>query len=121
MKVSEELSVLLDKAGMSYRLPEVMTIRHLKKIRKRLYVQKQAEGIEFVHGTGKSKTPVQRAIETVDGWIEKNKHYTRAIHICGDTVRKREGLSLHVKCFYWSCLFSRYSSRHSRGEMPNRR
>ena len=50
-----------------------MTIRHLKKIRKRLYARKQSEGIEFVHGTGKRKTPVQRAIETVDGWIEKNK------------------------------------------------
>ena len=83
-KVAEELPVLLDKAGMSYRLPEDMTIRHLKKIRKRLYARKQAEGIEFVHGTGKRKTPVQRAIETVDGWIEKNKRYTRDIHICGD-------------------------------------
>ncbi|MBR0464939.1 MAG: IS1182 family transposase [Clostridia bacterium] len=83
-KVAEQLPALLANAGIKYRLPEVIAVRHLKKIRKKLYAQKQAEGIEFVHGTGKRKTPVQRAIETVDGWIEKYKRYTRDIHICGD-------------------------------------
>ena len=83
-KVAEQLPGLLAKAGIKYRLPEVIAVRHLKKIRKKLYAQKQADGIEFVHGTGKRKTPIQRAIETMDGWIEKYKRYIRDIHICGD-------------------------------------
>jgi hypothetical protein len=83
-KVAKEWPALLANAGIKYPLPEDVAVRHLKKIRKKLYARKQAEGIEFVHGTGKRKTPIQRAIETVDGWIEKYKRYTRDIHICGD-------------------------------------
>ncbi len=83
-KVAEQLPGLLAKAGIKYRLAEEIAVRHLKKIRKKLYAQKRAEGIEFVHGSGKRKTPIQRAIETVEGWIEKYKCYTRDIHICGD-------------------------------------
>ena len=83
-KVAEQLPGLLANTGIKCRLPEAIAVRHLKKIRKKLYAQKQAEGTAFVHGTGKRKTPVQRAIETVDGWIEKYKRYTRDIHICGD-------------------------------------
>lgn len=72
-KVAEQLPGLLAKAGIKYRLAEEIAVRHLKKIRKKLYAQKRAEGIEFVHGSGKRKTPIQRAIETVEGWIEKYK------------------------------------------------
>ena len=85
-KVVVELPGLLAKAGIKCRMPESdeIAVRHLKKVRKKLYAKKQAEGIGFVYGTGKRKTPVQRAIETVEDWIERYKRYTRDIHICGD-------------------------------------
>lgn len=85
-KIAEQLPGLLVGAGVSCRVPEAeeIAVRHLKKVRKKLYARKMSEGIEFVHGTGKRKTSLQRTIETVDEWLEKLKHYTRDIHICGD-------------------------------------
>ena len=85
-KISQQLPGLLAGAGMSCHVPgrEEIAVRHLKKIRKKLYARKASEGIEFVHGTGKRKTPLQRAIEAVEEWLEKLKRYTRDIHICGD-------------------------------------
>ena len=85
-KIVRQLPELLASAGVKYRIQatEDIAVRHLKKIRKKLYAKKTAEGIEFVHGTGKRKTAVQRAIETVDEWLEKIKRYTRDIHICGE-------------------------------------
>ena len=85
-KIAQELPELLANAGERYRVPgpEEIAIRHLKKARKRLYRRKVAEGIKFVRGTGKRKTPVQRAIERIDEWLEKFKRYTRDIHICGE-------------------------------------
>ena len=85
-KIAEQLPKLLASAGVRYRIQESedITVRHLKKIRKKLYAKKTEEGIEFVHGTGKRKTPVQRAIEAVEKWLEKLKRYTQDIHICGN-------------------------------------
>ena len=83
-KIAEQLPALFAQVGIKYRLPEEIAVRHLEKIRKRLYAKKQDEGIEFVYGTGRRKTPVQRAIETVGEWLEKYRRYTRDIYICGD-------------------------------------
>ena len=83
-KIEEQLPALLTNTGIKYRMPEDVAIHHLKKIRRKLYAQKRAEGIEFVSGSGKRKAPIQRAIETVGSWIEKYKRYTRDIHICGE-------------------------------------
>ena len=41
----------------------VVKIKHLKRLRKKLYALKNAENITFVHGTGKRKTPLQKSIE----------------------------------------------------------
>ena len=39
--------------------------------------------IEFVHGKGKRKTPLQRSIETLESYIQKLKEYIKKIHLCG--------------------------------------
>ena len=85
-KVVEQLPGLLEKTGVKCRIPESgeIAVRHLKKVRKKLYAKKQAEGVEFVHGIGKRKTPLQQAIERVEDWIGRYKRYTQDIHICGD-------------------------------------
>ncbi|AJA46356.1 transposase [Clostridium pasteurianum DSM 525 = ATCC 6013] len=58
-------------------------IKHVKKLRKKLYALKQEENIEFVHGCGKRKTPIQRSIEKLEEYLNKLKEYTQKIHICG--------------------------------------
>ena len=58
-------------------------IKHIKKLRKMLYKLKQEENIEFVHGKGKRKSPLQRSIEELENYLNRLKEYTQKIHICG--------------------------------------
>ena len=58
-------------------------MRHVKRLRKKLYALKSSEGIEFVHGSGKRKTALQRSIEKLEEYLSKLKEYTQKIHICG--------------------------------------
>ena len=62
----------------------VVKIKHLKRLRKKLYALKNAENITFVHGIGKRKTPLQKSIETLEEALSKLKEYTQKIHICGE-------------------------------------
>lgn len=59
-------------------------MKHVKKLRKKLYAIKQEEKIAFVHGCGKRKTPLQRSIEKLEDYLNRLKDYTKKIHICGD-------------------------------------
>ena len=59
-------------------------MKHVKKLRKKLYALKESENIVFVHGTGKRKTPLQKSIETLEGYLSKLKEYNQKIHICGE-------------------------------------
>lgn len=59
-------------------------MKHVKKLRKKLYAIKQEEQIEFVHGSGKRKTDLQRSIEKLEECLDKLKEYTQKIHLCGE-------------------------------------
>lgn len=59
-------------------------MKHVKKLRKRLYALKQEENIEFVHGCGKRKTSLQRSVEKLEEYLDKLKEHTQKIHICGE-------------------------------------
>ena len=61
-----------------------ISLHTLKRLRKKLYAVKESEGICFVHGSGKHKTPLQRSIETLESYIDRLKGYTRMLHTCGD-------------------------------------
>ena len=52
-------------------------MKHVKKLRKKLYSLKKSEGVEFVHGCGKRKTALQRSIETLEEYLSKLKEYTK--------------------------------------------
>ena len=93
--VTKSLAKLLDKLAAfvaeceeSYGLRIVyndqVQMRHVKKLRKKLYALKEAEGIVFVHGPGKRKSPLQKSIETLEGYLDKLKEYTQKIHNCGN-------------------------------------
>ena len=59
-------------------------IRHVKKLRKKLYALKETENIVFVHGIGKRKTPLQKSIETLESYLNRLKKYNQQIHICAE-------------------------------------
>lgn len=61
-----------------------MSMKVLKKLRKKLYALKEQHDIVFVHGSGKRKTPLQRAIEALEKILSKLKEYTKKLHICGE-------------------------------------
>lgn len=63
---------------------DVVKMKHIKKLRKKLYALKQSENIVFVHGIGKRKTPLQKSIETLEDYLSRLKKYNQEIHICGE-------------------------------------
>lgn len=58
-------------------------MKHVKRLRKKLYALKQEENIVFVHGIGKRKTQLQKSIETLEDYLDHLKGYTKKLHICG--------------------------------------
>lgn len=63
---------------------DTVKIKHVKKLRKKLYALKQSESVVFVHGIGKRKTPLQKSIEALEEYLSKLKEYNQKIHICGE-------------------------------------
>ena len=83
-QIGKELPELVRKLGGKWHVPEEPQIHHLKKLRKKLYARAEAEQLSWVTGKGHHKKPLQKAIETVNSWLEKWKKYTQDLHICGD-------------------------------------
>ena len=63
---------------------DAVKMKHVKKLRKRLYALKQNENVVFVHGIGKRKTPLQKSIEKLEDYLSRLKKYNREIHICAE-------------------------------------
>lgn len=70
--------------GICIRHGDELHKRHLKKLLRKLLQLKKASNTVFVHGTGKRKTPLQKAVERLQGYISRLKDYETALHICGD-------------------------------------
>ena len=62
----------------------IIKMKHVKKLRKKLYVLKQKEQVVFVYGIGKRKTPLQKSIETLENYLDRLKKYNQEIYICGE-------------------------------------
>ena len=56
---------------------DTVKIKHLKKLRKKLYALKEKECITFVHGIGKRKTPLQKSKEVLEEYLSKLKENTQ--------------------------------------------
>lgn len=78
--IQRELPVLLEAVGV--QTPKQITVQRLKKLRKQLYAK--AENTVFVRGKGRHKSALQKAIETINGWLGRLKKYNLDIHICGE-------------------------------------
>ena len=83
-KIAAELPGVVSSSGVKWHIPEKLEIRHLKKLRKKLYEKRGQENVVFVSGKGHRKSALQKALETVDAWIAKWKQYTSELYICGD-------------------------------------
>ena len=58
-------------------------MKHVKRLRKKLYSLKESENLVFVHGIGKRKSNLQKSIETLETYLSKLKEYNQKLHICG--------------------------------------
>ena len=61
---------------------DTIKMKHVKKLRKKLYALKHSENVTFVHGIGRRKTPLQKSIETLEDYLSRLKKYNQQIHIC---------------------------------------
>ena len=62
---------------------DTVKMKHVKRLRKRLYALKQVENITFVHGIGKRKSQLQKSIETLEDYLDRLKGYTKKLYTCG--------------------------------------
>jgi hypothetical protein len=83
-KLADFVADCEEQYGIELVYQNVVKLKHLKKLRKKLYILKTDGKIEFVYGCGKRKSPLQRSIEKLDEYLEKLKEYTQKVHICGD-------------------------------------
>lgn len=62
-------------------------MKHVKRLRKKLYALKEQEGLVFVHGIGKRKSPLQKSIEKLEEYLAKLKEYTqKVLFVAPETV-----------------------------------
>ncbi len=78
-KLLAKLPAFFEKAASDFDVHiscrDAVHLRHLKNLRRKLRQKIAAEGIVFVHGSGKRKTPLQRTLEELDGYIMRLKNY----------------------------------------------
>lgn len=84
VKLADFVAECEEMYGIKLIYEKQVKIKHVKKLRKKLYALKEEANIEFVHGCGKRKTQLQRSIEKLEEYLNKLKEYTQKIHICGD-------------------------------------
>lgn len=83
-KIASELPKLLAVSDTGITEPSQITLQKLKKLRKQLYAKKLANNVTFVRGKEHHKSGLQKAIETINSWLERLKRYNLDIYICGD-------------------------------------
>lgn len=81
-KMKNELVKLASEFNLRFYVGEKIRAKDLKKLRKQLYTLKGDE--KFVQGKGKRKPPIQKAIETVDGYIARQKQFYDYNHSFGE-------------------------------------
>lgn len=80
-KMKLELAEIARSMDVSFGFDTTIEAYQLKKLLKRLERKQREEKVVFVHGTGKRKTPLQRAVEKVAEYLGRQKGYERDIRI----------------------------------------
>ena len=83
-KLLAKLPAFFEKAASDFDVHiscrDAVHLRHLKNLRRKPRQKIAAEGIVFVHGSGKRKTLLQRTLEELDGYIMRLKNYIADLH-----------------------------------------
>ena len=86
-QLAEKLCCFFEKCEQEFNIKAAygteLNLRSLKKLRKKLYAIKNEQKITFVHGAGKKKSKIQKAIEELESYIERAKKYIHQKHTCG--------------------------------------
>lgn len=82
-KTADFIAACEDLYGIKLIYKNKVQVKHMKKLRKKLYALKKQEKIVFVHGCGKRKSQLQKSIEELEEHLLKIKDYTKKIHIAG--------------------------------------
>lgn len=87
-KLFDKILVLVEECenlyGFRIAYKGKVSLHTLKRLRKKLCRIRQEEGIAFVHGTGRRKTRLQKALETLETYIAKLKEYNKKLYVCGE-------------------------------------
>ena len=59
------------------KIPEEVTVENLLQVQTQLQDQIQAAGVQLVHGKGQHKQQLQRDLEEVSGYLERQEQYNR--------------------------------------------
>ncbi len=83
LKIADLVAECEQLYGIKVVYGDTIKMKHVKRLRKKLYALKREEQIVFVHGIGKKKTSLQKSIETLEEYLDRLKGYTKKLHICG--------------------------------------
>lgn len=87
-KLFLKITELAEECETAYGLKVVyngrISLRTLKRLRKKPCRIKTEEGIVFAYGAGKRKTALQKSIEQLEGYMERLKGYIKNLHVCGE-------------------------------------
>lgn len=84
IKIADLIAECEQLYGLKIVYGDTVKMKHVKRLRKKLYALKQKEAIEFVHGIGKRKSPLQKSIETLEEYLARLKSYTQKLYVCGN-------------------------------------
>ena len=77
IKIADLIAECEQLYGIQIVYGDTVKMKHVKRLRKKLYALKQEENIVFVHGIGKRKTRLQKNIETLEDYLDRLKGYTK--------------------------------------------
>ncbi len=87
-KLFDKITRLVEECENLYGLKVVydagVSLRTLKRLRRKLYRIKREEQVTFAHGSGKRKTSLQRSLETLEKYMDKLKEYIHKVYVCGE-------------------------------------
>jgi transposase len=87
-KLMDKIAKMFEEVEMDFGIKIIyenqIKLYHLKKLWKKLRKLQAEEGIDFVHGTGKKKSPLQKYFEQLTEYRARLKKYTQYLHILGE-------------------------------------
>lgn len=87
-KLLDKMALLVQECIETYGLRKIwrgqVKEKHLEKVIRQLHRIKEEEGIEFVYGSGKRKTQLQRHIEELEEAADCLREYSKKLSILGD-------------------------------------